>query len=156
MKVSNPNGRLTRWSLCLQDFEFDVIYKNGRKHLDADALSRNPLSYCPAPDNFSPKNAPEPKSPSAQTGAQDEEEPSPSLVMTVEESDSIRAQQLDEKWSSDLINCLENPQAPHRRNIKSKTRCFALANGAPLQKYVDGRRKETRPLCSSPAAAGHP
>lgn len=42
MKIRNPNGRLARWALLLQDFSFDIMYKSGKSHKDADALSRLP------------------------------------------------------------------------------------------------------------------
>ena len=34
------SSKLTRWSLYLQDFDFEVIYREQRKHKNADALSR--------------------------------------------------------------------------------------------------------------------
>ena len=43
MKVKNPNGRLTRWSLLLMDYDFDIVYKAGNKHQNADTLSRYPF-----------------------------------------------------------------------------------------------------------------
>ena len=45
--MSNPapdsSGRIMRWSLSLQDFNYTTEHRKGKRHGDADGLSRNPL-----------------------------------------------------------------------------------------------------------------
>lgn len=49
--MSRPNlsGRLARWSLRLQDFDFDIVHRPGTSNKVPDALSRNPVPSCGAP-----------------------------------------------------------------------------------------------------------
>lgn len=36
----DPHQRIARWVAQLQSYDFDVVYKNGKSHVDADCLSR--------------------------------------------------------------------------------------------------------------------
>ena len=36
----NPNSRMVRWLMSLQDFSFEVVYRSGKQNVVADALSR--------------------------------------------------------------------------------------------------------------------
>ncbi|KAJ8290828.1 hypothetical protein GJAV_G00018050 [Gymnothorax javanicus] len=43
MSRPDPTGRLARWCLRLQEFDFHIIYKPGKAYNIPDALSRNPV-----------------------------------------------------------------------------------------------------------------
>jgi len=43
MKKPEISARLARWVLILQEFDFNITYRSGKKHLDADCISRFPL-----------------------------------------------------------------------------------------------------------------
>ena len=44
MKVKDPTGRLARWALQLQQYDFQIIHRSGSSNGNADALSRRPYS----------------------------------------------------------------------------------------------------------------
>uniref|UniRef100_A0A3B3D9F3 ribonuclease H n=1 Tax=Oryzias melastigma TaxID=30732 RepID=A0A3B3D9F3_ORYME len=54
MSRPNPSGRLARWSLRLQDFDFNIIHKPGENNKVPDALSRNPLPAVDTPLDLLP------------------------------------------------------------------------------------------------------
>lgn len=43
MKKRELAGRLSRWSLQLQDWDIEIVHRSGRLHSDADVLSRHPV-----------------------------------------------------------------------------------------------------------------
>lgn len=44
MANKNLVGQHSRWALALQEFDFEVLHREGRNHLNADALSRFPIT----------------------------------------------------------------------------------------------------------------
>lgn len=44
MTNESLRGKLARWALILQEFDFDIQHRAGVTHQDADGLSRNPLA----------------------------------------------------------------------------------------------------------------
>jgi hypothetical protein len=41
--VKDPSSRLLRWRLLLEEFDYTIEYKAGKKNVNADALSRHPV-----------------------------------------------------------------------------------------------------------------
>jgi len=42
MNIKDATGRLARWSLLLQQYDFEIVYRPGKEHGNADSLSRSP------------------------------------------------------------------------------------------------------------------
>lgn len=49
MNLKDPNSKLVRWRLKLEEFDYEVVYKKGKNNTNADALSR--ISLSPNLDN---------------------------------------------------------------------------------------------------------
>lgn len=50
--LKEPNSKLTRWRLRLQEYDFEVIYKNGKQNANADALSRIKINVLDSDDDI--------------------------------------------------------------------------------------------------------
>ena len=42
MNVKDASGRLARWALLLQQYDFEIVHRPGKVHGNADSLSRRP------------------------------------------------------------------------------------------------------------------
>jgi len=61
--VKDPTSRLARWRLKLAEYEYEVVYKAKKININANALSRNPITVLPLRKEASGKTNPK-KSPS--------------------------------------------------------------------------------------------
>ena len=50
-----PQGQLARWLEQLQEFNFTIVHRRGRKHNNADALSRLPCRQCGRNSHLGPE-----------------------------------------------------------------------------------------------------
>ena len=111
--LKDPSGRLGRWSLRLQEFDVTIVYKSGRKHSDADCLSRAPVDP-PQQDS-------------------DEEGP---FFGIVTESD-IAAQQRADPELRLMIDHLEGHNVAVPRAFKRNLPAFCLKNSVLVKKNFD-------------------
>ena len=42
----DPEGQLARWIELLQEYDFDIVHRQGKVHCNADSLSRRPCQQC--------------------------------------------------------------------------------------------------------------
>ena len=49
-----PEGQFARWLEQLQELDFEIVHRKGRKHTNADALSRRPCQQCGRDSHFPP------------------------------------------------------------------------------------------------------
>ncbi|KAI9552214.1 pol polyprotein [Daphnia sinensis] len=107
LRKKNLTGRLARWSLQLQDLDIEVVYKSGRLHTDADALSRHPIEP-PEPEPGIPMLLCDPPS------------------LTFPDSPDIPSLQQECIWWQHIIQGLKRKDPEY--SIRHLTRNFLLKN----------------------------
>ncbi|KAJ3659856.1 hypothetical protein Zmor_011519 [Zophobas morio] len=113
LKNSNQStSRLTRWAIKLEEFDYEVVYKNGKAHADADCLSRNPVSQAP----------------------KDEVDLFDIPTFLLVNQDLVLEQRKDPDVKH-LIQILEDPEnTPSTISLRKKSKNFKLVNGILYKK----------------------
>ena len=110
--ADQSTSRLTRWAIKLQEFDYQVIYKNGKAHTDADCLSRNPV--LPAPE---------------------EESDLFDVPTFLLDNVDIRFEQQKDPGLQQLIQIIEDPENNESTiALRRKSKNFTLINGVLYKK----------------------
>ena len=116
MSRPNPSGRLARWSLRLQDFDFTIVHKPGERNKVPDALSRNPLPAVDSPMDLLPAYA--------VIGGLDLRS-LPPVVLT--DRPQVRALQLEDPVTGELLRHLED--SSHDADGSHESPQYAVQDG---------------------------
>ena len=104
-----PEGQLARWLERLQKYDFSITHRPGRKHQNADSLSRHPCTQCgrashieePTPDVIAV-----------------EQHVTPALVQ--KSSDQLRRLQLDDGPVGLLLRAVEKTEKPASEDARGQ------------------------------------
>lgn len=113
--LKDPSGRLARWSLKIQQYDFTIVYKSGKRHLDADALSRCPLSADSSPHE-----------PHAEIELS-------AVLDTIDVADA----QLSDQELQPIVRHLLGPTTPSSWRIQRRARLFTLHDGVLYRKNYE-------------------
>lgn len=113
--LKDPSGRLGRWSLKLQDYNYTIHYKSGKRHLDADSLSRCPLPH----------------------GSQCSNSSAHEDTTAVLSSVNIAEEQRFDSLLHPIIQCLQGALPHPSVQIQRRARLFQLRDGILYRRNYD-------------------
>ena len=140
-RFKEPEGQLARWLERLQEFDFEILHRPGKKHLNADALSRIPCKQCGRTEGDLVDH---------EVGAVQQ---SPPVVLEGKSDAEIRRMQLKDDAIGFILRAKEKDQKPPTRDVKGKSMAvrrlnqlwsrLEIRNGMLQRLYDDssGRRK---------------
>ena len=130
-----PEGQLARWLERLQEYDFTIAHRPGKKHQNADALSRRPCTQCGREDHFSDTVI------AAEQHARSLTQKSPDELRTAQLNDGpirllLKAIEAGERPDSDSVRG-QGPDAQRLNQLWSK---LMIENGVLKRKYVDANK----------------
>lgn len=109
--LKDLTGRLGRWTLALQGYNYTVVYKSGRKHTDADGLPRCPLDE---PDERL-KNMDD------------------VFDVSAVNYEHITLEQSKDPWIKEIIEHLNKPTHFLNKKLRKQLQHFSLQDGVPYR-----------------------
>ena len=141
-----PEGQLAHWLERLQEYNFKIYHRPGRKHQNADALSRGPCKQCGRESHDVDLVS---SSQEFMTGTGQEER---TVVMEKSNAD-LRQMQLEDGYIGLILQYLEKGEKPRLDDVRQQgpeaQRLLQLWNrqvleeGVLKRKYDDTRRRST-------------
>ena len=102
-----PEGQLARWLEKLQEYQFSIVHRPGKKHSNADALSRIPCRQCGRESRVSQITV------TALT--------SPTMMCGYSHQD-LRLMQVQDSYVSEILRAKEQKQQPSPEYAKGQSR----------------------------------
>ena len=102
-----PEGQLARWLEKLQEFHFFIVHRPGKRHGNADSLSRRPCTQCGRDSHDDPPEA------SIAISAC-----SPSAVLMDRPIEDLRQLQLDDGPTGLLLRAVEKGEKPDAGDVR--------------------------------------
>ena len=116
-QFKEPEGQLARWLERLQEFDFEIRHRPGKKHQNADALSRLPCKQCGRESHDHDLTQ--------GVGLVDHDvgalQQSPAIVLEGKSDEEIRQMQLQDDSVGYILRAKEKDQKPHTGDIKGKS-----------------------------------
>ena len=96
-----PEGQLARWLEKLAEFDFEIIHRGGKKHCNADALSRLPCRQC------------------GRVCATDDQHSEEVMFLSIStDTQQLRQTQLDDPAVGPVITAMESKHKPSSDEVK--------------------------------------
>ena len=104
-----PEDQLARWIERLQEYDFTISHRPGRKHQNADALSRGPCTQCGRESHTD-----------SSSQVVDVEKENTIMVLTEKSSQNLRQMQLGDGPISLILQSLEKNEKPRSDDVRQE------------------------------------